>query len=227
MFERYTEKARRAIFFARHEASQNGSPYIETGHLLLGILREGAPLFHALGIQAVEPIGEDCRKALGFSGSCKVSTSVDLPLSNASKRVLTHAAEEAERLQNRNIGLQHLLLGLLHEEDEISEILKRHEITLEKVRGLQAFEEARGGVPSAGFTMTPIEFVCHGQPVGEAVGNLALPWPRIGETIVLGEEERRELYKVVDVSHFYAYRQDQPQKQSVHLVKIVVTLDRN
>ena len=40
MFERYTEKARRVIFFARYEASQFGSPYIETAHLLLGLLRE-------------------------------------------------------------------------------------------------------------------------------------------------------------------------------------------
>lgn len=40
MFERYTEKARRAIFFSRYESSQYGSPYIETEHLLLGLLRE-------------------------------------------------------------------------------------------------------------------------------------------------------------------------------------------
>jgi ATP-dependent Clp protease ATP-binding subunit ClpA len=40
MFERYTEKARRVIFFARYEASQYGSPYIETEHLLLGLMRE-------------------------------------------------------------------------------------------------------------------------------------------------------------------------------------------
>ena len=40
MFERYTEKARRSIFFARYEASQFGSPSIETEHLLLGLLRE-------------------------------------------------------------------------------------------------------------------------------------------------------------------------------------------
>ena len=40
MFERYTEKARRVIFFARYEASQFGSPYIESEHLLLGLIRE-------------------------------------------------------------------------------------------------------------------------------------------------------------------------------------------
>ena len=44
MFERYTEVARRVIFFARYEASQFGSPYIETEHLLLGLLREDEAL---------------------------------------------------------------------------------------------------------------------------------------------------------------------------------------
>ena len=44
MFEKYTEKARRVIFFARYEASQFGQPYIETEHLLLGILREDKAL---------------------------------------------------------------------------------------------------------------------------------------------------------------------------------------
>jgi len=47
MFERYTEKARRVIFFARYEASQFGSPYIETEHLLLGLLREDKALTNA------------------------------------------------------------------------------------------------------------------------------------------------------------------------------------
>src|SRR5947209_11689901 len=44
VFERYTEKARRVIFFARYEASQYGSPYIETEHLLLGLMREDKAL---------------------------------------------------------------------------------------------------------------------------------------------------------------------------------------
>jgi ATP-dependent Clp protease ATP-binding subunit ClpC len=48
MFERYTEKARRTIFFARYEASHFGSPYIETEHLLLGLLRENHELVRLL-----------------------------------------------------------------------------------------------------------------------------------------------------------------------------------
>jgi ATP-dependent Clp protease ATP-binding subunit ClpC len=44
MFERYTERARRVLFFARYEASQLGSISIETEHLLLGLIREGKGL---------------------------------------------------------------------------------------------------------------------------------------------------------------------------------------
>jgi ATP-dependent Clp protease ATP-binding subunit ClpC len=48
MFERYTEKARRVIFFGRYEACQYGSPEIDTEHLLLGLLREDQALHHWL-----------------------------------------------------------------------------------------------------------------------------------------------------------------------------------
>ncbi|HEY4677253.1 MAG TPA: Clp protease N-terminal domain-containing protein, partial [Candidatus Angelobacter sp.] len=58
MFERYTEKARRVIFFARYEASQFGSTHIETEHLLLGLLREDRALTHRFlpGTSTVEDI---------------------------------------------------------------------------------------------------------------------------------------------------------------------------
>ena len=116
MFERYTEKARRVIFFARYEASQFGSPYIETEHLLLGLLREdktmtGRFLRSAAALDTI-------RKQIEAHTTLreKVPTSVDLPLSHECKRVLAYAAEEAERLNHRHIGTEHLLLGLLREE---------------------------------------------------------------------------------------------------------------
>ena len=58
MFERYTEKARRTIFFGRYEASQFGSPYIESEHLLLGLLRENKGLANTFlhSHEAVESI---------------------------------------------------------------------------------------------------------------------------------------------------------------------------
>jgi uncharacterized damage-inducible protein DinB len=65
----------------------------------------------------------------------KVSTLVDLPLSNESKRVLAYAAEEAERLSHRHIGTEHLLLGLLREENFFAaEILQERGLRLPAVR---------------------------------------------------------------------------------------------
>ena len=90
MFERYTETARKAIFVARFEASQFGSEYIETEHLLLGILRVDGPLAMRL-LQApasIESIREQVEKQ--FVRREKISTSVDLPLSHQCKRALAY-----------------------------------------------------------------------------------------------------------------------------------------
>ena len=88
MFERYTERARCVIFFARYAASQSGSPYIETEHLLLGLLREDkALIFRFLRCHASV---EFIRKQIEGHTTIreKVSTSVDLPSSNECKQVL-------------------------------------------------------------------------------------------------------------------------------------------
>jgi ATP-dependent Clp protease ATP-binding subunit ClpC len=135
MFERYTEKARRVIFFARYEASQFGSPYIETEHLLLGLVREDKALTNRFlrAHMAVESIRRQIEKNTTVRE--KVSTSVDLPLSNESKRVLTYASEEAEKMEHKHIGTEHLLLGLLREENCFGQqILKERGIELEAIR---------------------------------------------------------------------------------------------
>jgi ATP-dependent Clp protease ATP-binding subunit ClpC len=135
MFERYTEKARRVIFFARYEASQFGSPYIETEHLLLGLLREDKALTNRFLRQhsSVESIRKQIEGHTTIRE--KVSTSVDLPLSNECKRVLAYAAEEAERLGHKHIGTEHLLLGLLREEKCFAaEILHERNLRLANVR---------------------------------------------------------------------------------------------
>jgi hypothetical protein len=135
MFERYTEKARRVIFFARYEASQFGSPSIESEHLLLGILREDKALANRL-LQphgSVESIHKQIEKNTVIRE--KVSTSVDLPLSNECTRVLAYAAEEAERLAHTHIGTEHLLLGLLREEESFTaEMLHERGLRLPVVR---------------------------------------------------------------------------------------------
>ncbi|MSO18923.1 MAG: ATP-dependent Clp protease ATP-binding subunit [Acidobacteria bacterium] len=135
MFERYTEKARRVIFFARYEASQFGSPYIETEHLLLGLLREDKALTNRF-LRSHASI-ESIRKQIEGHTAVreKVSTSVDLPLSHECKRVLAFAAEEAERLSHKHIGTEHLLLGLLREEKCFAaEILRERGLRLSTIR---------------------------------------------------------------------------------------------
>jgi ATP-dependent Clp protease ATP-binding subunit ClpC len=114
MLERYTEKARRVIFFARYEASQFGSPYIETEHLLLGITREDKAVTDRFLRSQAASIREQVENATTVRE--KTSTSVDLPLSDESRRVLGYAEEEAERLADKHIGSEHLLLGLLRQE---------------------------------------------------------------------------------------------------------------
>ena len=114
MFERYTEKARRVIFFARYEAAQLGSPLIEPEHMLLGILREDRGTANRILRQTSI---DSLRRRISEHNPVreKVSTSVDLPLTDESKLVLGFAAEEAQQFGHKHIGTEHLLLGLLRE----------------------------------------------------------------------------------------------------------------
>ncbi|HLY18247.1 MAG TPA: Clp protease N-terminal domain-containing protein [Bryobacteraceae bacterium] len=111
MFERYTETARRTIFFARYEASQFGSYYIETEHLLLGLLHEDRVLSYKLPPGA----GQHVRRRIEERTPKPIvrSTSVDLPLGQDSKRALVYAAEESTKLKHPVIDGWHLALGLL------------------------------------------------------------------------------------------------------------------
>jgi hypothetical protein len=133
VFERYTEKARRVVFFARYEASRYGSPYIETEHLLLGLLRENPEVVRLMPSDSEDSI----RKQIDAQTIVRqsVSTSVDLPLSNECKRVLAYSAEEAERLAHRHIGTEHLLLGLLREDRCFAEaMLRERGLRLDQIR---------------------------------------------------------------------------------------------
>src|SRR4026207_1313495 len=136
MFERYTEKARRVIFFARYEASQFGAPAIEPEHLLLGLMREDKTLTARFFPRAQVSI-ESIRKEIEGRTLLreKISTSVELPLAPENKRVLAYAHEESDRLQHRHIGTEHLLLGLLREERSMAaEILYERGLRLNAVR---------------------------------------------------------------------------------------------
>ena len=149
MFERYTERARRVIFFARYEAAQFGSTTIETEHFLLGLIREDKNLTNRF-LQNDSPI-DSIRKEIERRTTVreKVSTSIDLPLSNECKRILAYAAEEAERLNHRHIGTEHLLLGVLREEKCLAaNILQERGLRLDTIRE----ELARAVVERPGAT---------------------------------------------------------------------------
>lgn len=113
MFERYTEKARRSIFFARYEASEFGNSEIDTEHLLLGLVRENKLLYRWLPNSSPEQIRR--RIEQWTPKQPRISTSVDLPLSTSAKNALKHAANEADLLSHKHIGTEHLFLGLLDE----------------------------------------------------------------------------------------------------------------
>ena len=136
MFERYTERARRVLFFARYEASQLGSISIETEHLLLGLIREGKGLtsrIFARSNLSLEHIRKQIEGRTVFRE--KVSTSVEIPFSGESKRLLQFAAEEADRLLHNYIGTEHLLLGILREERSVAaSILMEKGMRLNSVR---------------------------------------------------------------------------------------------
>jgi ATP-dependent Clp protease ATP-binding subunit ClpC len=135
MFERFSEKSRRVIFFARYEASQWGEQSIQPAHLLLGLLREDKNLFGRLP-HSLDTLPNTAQElGLKVTGE-QVSTSVDLPLSHESKRVLAYAAEESELLANPVIGTGHLLLGLLREPGVACALLERRGLTLAAVRAI-------------------------------------------------------------------------------------------
>jgi hypothetical protein len=120
MFERYTEPARRAIFFARYEASQYGSHTIETEHLLLGLLREDRALMK--WFPGEKHFDREIRAEIErrITRGERISTSVEVPLSMECTRVLNLAAESSEKLGHRRVDTAHLLLGILRVEGSLA-----------------------------------------------------------------------------------------------------------
>jgi uncharacterized protein YbbC (DUF1343 family) len=152
MFERYTEHARRVIFFARYEASLFGASTIDPEHILLGLTREQKSLFNRF-----LPGGESSLQSLRrrieqrCAPKAPIPTSVEIPLAPETKRVLHYSHEESDRLQNRHIGTEHLLLGLMREEGSIAaEVLFELGLRIETIRDelAEKVEAPRSYVPA-------------------------------------------------------------------------------
>ncbi len=152
MFERYTEKARRVIFFARYEALQYGSQVISPEHILLGLMREdktiSARYFPFRNNLTVEAVRREVEERIIHRE--RIPQSAELHLAAETKRILAFANEESQQLQNRHIGPEHLLLGLVRQERSIAaEILYQFGLRLKNVRE----EIARqNGIPSLNTT---------------------------------------------------------------------------
>ncbi len=137
MFERYTERSRRVIFFARYEALQYGSPVIAPEHILLGLMREdktiGARFFSFRNSLTVDMVRREVEERIVVRD--RIPQSAELHLSPETKRILFYANEESRGLKNRHIGPEHLMLGLLREENSIAaEILFELGLRLQQAR---------------------------------------------------------------------------------------------
>ncbi|HKX82616.1 MAG TPA: Clp protease N-terminal domain-containing protein, partial [Pyrinomonadaceae bacterium] len=137
MFERYTERSRRVIFFARYEALQYGSPVIAPEHILLGLMREdktvSARFFPYKQTISVDSVRRDVEERIVVRD--RIPQSAELHLSADTKKILFYANEESRHLKNRFIGPEHLLLGLIREERSIAaEILFQYGLRPQDVR---------------------------------------------------------------------------------------------
>jgi len=136
MFEKFTEKARRVIFFAKYEASLLGASAIEAEHILLGLIKEDRFLATHFFFSAQDSL-ETIRKEIEIKTALgeKQTIFVELSLSAQAKSVLVYAVQEAEGLKHPVIATEHIFLGLLHQEQGIvAEVLSKRDLNLKIIR---------------------------------------------------------------------------------------------
>ena len=136
MFNRFTERARKAILLAKEEAKRFNHDYIGTEHILLGLVREGegvaAAVLASFGLSP-EKIRIEVEKLVQPGPSTVISG--DLPFTPKAKKVIELAMDEARSLGHNYIGTEHLLLGLIREGEGVaSQVLMNMGLELEKVR---------------------------------------------------------------------------------------------
>jgi len=121
MFEKFTERGRKVIIFAKEEAEKRQNDYLGTEHLLLAILREedGLPvaILKKMGL-AIEELRMEIERNL--PAGMNILTFGDIPFTPRAKKVLELAVEEARLLGHNYIGSEHLLLGLVREDEGIA-----------------------------------------------------------------------------------------------------------
>jgi len=135
MFERYTETARNVIGSSKHKAAYLGSQEIDTEHLLVALLARDKELARRFVGSAWA--ADSVWRKIEQSGKVRepIKGPCDLQLSKASKRALSYAAEEAEQLSSTHISTEHLLVGLLREQNCFAaQFLHERGVTLKSTR---------------------------------------------------------------------------------------------
>ena len=135
MWQRFTERARKVVFYAQEEAQKFGEGYVSTEHMLLGLCRESdsiaANVLHQLGV-SLNRIRVEVEKQLPRGDT---RPSQDMTLTPRCKRVIDLAYDEARNLNNNYIGTEHLLLGLIREGDGLAgRVLAKLGVNLEAAR---------------------------------------------------------------------------------------------
>ncbi len=133
--ERFTQRARRVLSLAQEEAERLQHSYIGTEHLLLGLMREEG----GVAGRVLSELGLDQRRVEELiermTSSNRTTGPVQMDLSPSTKKVLELAVDEARRMGHHYIGTEHLLLGLVRQQDGVAiEVLKRLHINPEDVR---------------------------------------------------------------------------------------------
>jgi ATP-dependent Clp protease ATP-binding subunit ClpC len=135
MFERFTERARQVVVLAQEEARTLKHNYIGTEHILLGLLREEEGLA-ARVLEGLEITVEEVRaQVIRIVGSGEEVTTGQIPFTPRAKKVLELALREALSLGHNYIGTEHILLGLVRENEGVAaRILADFDADSEKIR---------------------------------------------------------------------------------------------
>jgi ATP-dependent Clp protease ATP-binding subunit ClpC len=162
MYERFTDRARKVMQLANQEAQRFNHEYIGTEHILLGLIKEGS----GVAANVLKNLDVDLRKIrlevekLVQSGPDMV-TMGKLPQTPRAKKVIEYSMEEARNLGHNYVGTEHILLGLLREQEGVAaQVLMNLGLKLEEVReevlnllghGMEGPEgaERAGGIPGA------------------------------------------------------------------------------
>ena len=135
MWQRFTERARKVVFYAQEEAGRLGENYVSTEHLLLGLVRENdsvaARILDRIGVSLGRIRSEIERQVARGDGRL----GQDMQLTPRAKRVIDLAYDEARQLNNNYIGTEHLLLGLIREGEGLAgRVLSKLGVDLERTR---------------------------------------------------------------------------------------------